>query len=83
MITEQERQELEALRQENIQLKAQNKRAPSKLSLKVGKAGGLSVYGLGRFPTTLYKRQWIRLLEQAETIKAFIKDNESLLKDDK
>jgi hypothetical protein len=40
----------------------------------------LSVYGLGRFPVTLYKEQWLRLLDMAEDIKAFIKQNEIQLK---
>jgi hypothetical protein len=50
------------------------------LRLKVSEKGGLSVYGLGRFPVTLYKEQWIRLLDQAEEIKSFLKENDSLLK---
>lgn len=50
-----------------------------KLTLKVGKAGGLSVYGLGRFPITLYRGQWEKLLASVEDIKSFIQDNSDLL----
>ncbi len=51
-----------------------------KLSLKVSTAGALSVYGLGRFPVTLYKEQWMRVLSIAEEIKSFIVANDSSLK---
>ena len=69
--------ELEKLRAENAALKKTSARG---LSLKVSEKGGLSVYGLGRFPVTLYKEQWEKLLGMAEDIKAFIKANESALK---
>jgi hypothetical protein len=46
----------------------------------VSEKGGVSVYGLGRFPVTLYKEQWIRLLDMADEIRAFIKDNDARLK---
>jgi hypothetical protein len=46
----------------------------------VSEKGGLSVYGLGRFPVTLYKEQWIKLLDMADDIRAFIREHESLLK---
>ena len=52
---------------------------PKALSLKVGQAGGVSVYGLGRFPVTLYRGQWERLLGHAPAIRAFIEANSSLL----
>ena len=71
------RAELERLKAENAQLK--NKRVRG-VSLKVSEKGGVSVYGLGRFPVTLYKEQWGRLLDMAEEIRAFIKENESKLK---
>ena len=48
--------------------------------MKVSEKGGLSVYGLGRFPVTLYKEQWLRLLDLAEDIKTFIAQNETQLK---
>jgi len=50
------------------------------LRLKISEKGGLSVYGLGRFPVTLYKEQWKRLLEHAEEIKTFLEQNEQQLK---
>jgi hypothetical protein len=69
--------EIERLRAENEALKQQKSRA---VSLKVSDKGGVSLYGLGRFPVTLYKEQWTKVLEMAEDIKKFIKDNESKLK---
>ncbi len=53
--------------------------APKRLSMKVSDKGALSVYGLGRFPVTLYRGQWERLLATADDIKAFITANASLL----
>jgi len=69
--------EIEKLRAENESLK---KTAARELSLKVSQKGALSVYGLGRFPVTLYKEQWLRLLDMTEDIRDFIKENESKLK---
>ena len=69
--------ELERLRAENASLK---KTTSKGLSMKVSEKGGLSVYGLGRFPVTLYKEQWIKLLDMAEDIRSFLKANESSLK---
>ena len=71
------RAELDRLKQENERLKNRQTRG---VSLKVSEKGGVSVYGLGRFPVTLYKEQWQRLLEMADDIRTFIKDNESKLK---
>ena len=48
--------------------------------MKVSEKGALSVYGLGRFPVTLYKEQWARLLDIADDIRAFIKENDTKLK---
>ncbi len=50
------------------------------VTLKVSEKGALSVYGLGRFPVTLYKEQWKRLLEHADEIRTFINDNDEKLK---
>jgi hypothetical protein len=50
------------------------------LDYKVSEKGGISVYGLGRFPVTLYYEQWIRLLDQADQIRAFMEENKSHLK---
>jgi hypothetical protein len=69
--------ELERLRAENAALKNRAQRA---VSLKVSEKGGVSVYGLGRFPVTLYKEQWTKLLDLADEIRAFIRENESKLK---
>jgi hypothetical protein len=71
--------ELERLRAENERLKAE-KKSGRPMSLKVSEKGGVSVYGLGRFPVTLYKEQWAKLLDMADEIRAFIKENESKLK---
>ncbi len=71
------RAEIERLRAENEALKSRGGRS---VSLKVSEKGGVSVYGLGRFPVTLYKEQWEKLLEMADEIRAFIRDNESKLK---
>lgn len=59
--------------------KMQAARKPGKFMLKVGKAGGVSVYGMGRWPVTLYRSQWERLLDSAEEIRAFIEANADLL----
>jgi hypothetical protein len=69
--------ELERLRNENAALK---KGASSGLRMKVSEKGALSIYGMGRFPVTLYKEQWLRLLDQSAEIRAFIEANESQLK---
>lgn len=69
--------EIARLRAENAALKAR----PAKgLSLKVSEKGALSVYGLGRFPVTIYKEQWFRLLDSADDIRAFIKAHDAGLK---
>ena len=51
-----------------------------KLEFKVGAKGGVSVYGLGRFPVTLYYEQWIRLLDAAGDLRAFLEENKGRLK---
>ena len=77
-MTEDERAELERLRAENAQLKS--KKTAGELSLKISEKGGLSVYGLGRFPVTLYKEQWRKLLDKAEEIETFLRENDNQLK---
>ena len=77
MTSEQMKEELERLRTENEALK---KRSEKGLSLKVSQKGGVSVYGLGRFPVTLYKEQWEKLLDISDEIRAFIQENEPQLK---
>ena len=69
--------ELERLRAENANLKRTASRG---ITLKVSEKGGVSVYGLGRFPVTLYKEQWTKLLDMADEIRAFIRDNDASLK---
>ena len=69
--------ELERLRKENAALK---KGAAAGISMKVSEKGGLSVYGMGRFPITLYKEQWLKLLEMSDEIRAFIAANQGTLK---
>jgi len=69
--------ELERLRSENAALK---KGAATGITMKVSEKGGLSVYGMGRFPVTLYKEQWLKLLDMSEDIRAFIAANAGTLK---
>lgn len=72
--------ELDRLKAENEALRAQSKARPGQISFKVSEKGGVSVYGLGRFPVTLYQEQWAKLLEQADQIREFIRLNEGQLK---
>ncbi len=69
--------EVERLRAENEALKRGGKRGTS---IRVSQKGGVSVYGLGRFPVTLYKEQWLKLLAMADEIRAFIAAHDSALK---
>ena len=69
--------EVERLRAENERLK---NRAVRGTSLKVSEKGAVSVYGFGRFPVTLYKEQWTKLLTMADDIRAFIKEHDAQLK---
>jgi hypothetical protein len=69
--------ELERLRSENAALK---KGAATGISMKVSEKGALSIYGMGRFPVTLYKEQWLKLLGMADDIRAFIAANDGQLK---
>ena len=69
--------ELERLKAENEALKA---KTTSATSIRVSEKGGVSVYGLGRFPVTLYKEQWLKLLDMTEAIRRFIAENEANLK---
>jgi hypothetical protein len=69
--------ELARLRAENETLK---QRRNSAISMKVSEKGAVSVYGLGRFPVTLYQEQWTKLLAMTEQIKTFIEENKAQLK---
>jgi len=77
MTEEELRLEIERLKAENEALKSP---ARGQISLKVSEKGGVSVYGLGRFPVTLYKEQWAKLLATSDQIKNFIEQNDHLLK---
>jgi hypothetical protein len=78
MPTEEElRAEIDRLRAENEQLR---RPARGQMSLRVSEKGALSVYGLGRFPVTLYREQWEKLLGMADEIRNFIQENDHLLK---
>ena len=69
--------ELERLRKENAALK---KDASSSIRMKVSEKGALSIYGMGRFPVTLYKEQWLKLLDMTDDIRTFIAAHEGDLK---
>ena len=71
---------LARLEAENQALKQQVERKPGELRLKVSEKGGLSIYGLGRFPVTLYKEQWNRLLDHTDEIRDFLNANDQQLK---
>ena len=69
--------EVERLKAENAALRAQTTRG---VSIKVSEKGGVSIYGLGRFPVTLYKEQWAKLLDMADDIRTFLKAHDAELK---
>ena len=71
------RAEVERLKAENASLKARTTRG---VSMKVSEKGGVSIYGLGRFPVTLYKEQWAKLLDMADDIRAFLREHDAELK---
>jgi len=76
-MSDDEKTELERARAEIDRLRRTANRG---MSIKVSEKGGVSVYGLGRFPVTLYKEQWEKLLDMADELRAFIRDNASSLK---
>jgi hypothetical protein len=71
------RAELERLRNENAALK---KGAAAGITMKVSEKGAVSIYGMGRFPVTLYKEQWLKLLDMSDDIRKFIAANDGKLK---
>ena len=77
MSDEELKAELERLRNENAALK---KGASAGLRMKVSEKGALSIYGMGRFPVTLYKEQWLKLIGMSDEIRDFIKANDAQLK---
>ena len=80
MAEETAEEKLARLDAENRALKEQIDRRPGELRLKISEKGGLSLYGLGRFPVTLYKEQWSRLLQHADEIKNFLREHDQELK---
>lgn len=72
--------ELARLRAENEKLKKEVKAAPKEITFKVSQKGAVSVYGMGRFPVTLYKEQWQKLLARKDDLLQFIEDNDADLK---
>jgi hypothetical protein len=77
MSPEEMKTELERLRNENSSLK---KGAATGITMKVSVKGGLSVYGMGKFPITLYKEQWLKLMDMSDAIRSFIAANDAALK---
>lgn len=77
MSDEDMRAEIERLRAENARLRDQPERG---VHLRVSEKGGVSVYGLGRFPVTLYQEQWLKILDMSEDIRAFIAEHKAGLK---
>ncbi len=67
----------EELKKRVAELEKQSGRRSGKLEFKVGEKGGVSVYGLGRFPVTLYYEQWIRLLDNAGELRGFLEENKA------
>jgi ABC-type Fe3+-hydroxamate transport system substrate-binding protein len=81
MAEETAEEKLARLEAENKALREQmDQRKPGQLRLKISEKGGLSVYGLGRFPVTLYKEQWVRLLDYSEEIRKFLHEHDQQLK---
>jgi hypothetical protein len=66
-----------ALEAENMALK---NKGPRTITLKVSEKGGVSLYGIGRFPLTLYKEQWIKVLDYSDNIRQFLQENDAQLK---
>jgi hypothetical protein len=68
--------EIERLRNENVALK----KGAAGIRMKVSEKGAVSIYGMGKFPVTLYKEQWLKLLDMSDDIRTFIAANEAQLK---
>jgi len=60
-----------------LEKKPGGSRRPGQLEFRVGEKGGVSVYGLGRFPVTLYYEQWVRLLDSSKELREFLEENKS------
>jgi hypothetical protein len=70
----------EELKARLAELEKQGPKRTGSMEFRVSEKGGVSVYGLGRFPVTLYYEQWTRLLEAADKLREFLEDNKSKLK---
>jgi hypothetical protein len=70
----------EELRARVAELEKKTERRTGELDFKIGEKGGVSVYGLGRFPVTLYYEQWIRLLDASQKLRDFLEENKGKLK---
>ncbi len=70
----------EELKARVAELEKKSDRRSGELEFRVGEKGGVSVYGLGRFPVTLYYEQWNRLLEAAPRLRHFLEENKNKLK---
>jgi hypothetical protein len=70
----------EQLKSRVAELEKQQGRRTGSLEFRIGEKGGVSVYGLGRFPVTLYYEQWMRLLDAAEKLREFLEQNKDKLK---
>ena len=70
----------EELKARLAELEKQGSRRTASLEFRVGEKGGVSVYGLGRFPVTLYYEQWVRLLDAADKLRQFLEENKPKLK---
>jgi hypothetical protein len=64
----------------SLEKQVEAKKRSGAMEFRVSEKGGVSVYGLGRFPVTLYYEQWTRLLDAAADLKTFLEDNKSKLK---
>ena len=78
-MTEPTYEELKA-RLQDLEKQVETKKRSGTMEFKVSEKGGVSVYGLGRFPVTLYYEQWTRLLDAADNLRAFLEENKSRLK---
>ena len=70
----------EELRARVAELEKKTERRSGEVDFKIGEKGGVSVYGLGRFPVTLYYEQWIRLLDASQKLRDFLEENKGKLK---
>jgi hypothetical protein len=78
-MTEPSYEELKA-RLQDLEKQVETKKRSGVMEFRVSEKGGVSVYGLGRFPVTLYYEQWTRLLDASENLKQFLEENKDKLK---